>query len=58
MSVVVRYGTRETSFIDFFIQAEDGIRDTPVTGVQTCALPISTFERTLATTIDYPNFAE
>ena len=25
---------------DFFFQAEDGIRDSPVTGVQTCALPI------------------
>src|SRR6266508_5064848 len=25
----------------FFIQAEDGIRDGHVTGVQTCALPIS-----------------
>src|SRR5690606_40908592 len=25
---------------DFFIQAEDGIRDFHVTGVQTCALPI------------------
>ena len=25
----------------FFFQAEDGIRDSPVTGVQTCALPIS-----------------
>src|SRR5699024_12097056 len=25
----------------FFIQAEDGIRDRNVTGVQTCALPIS-----------------
>src|SRR5437763_5786774 len=25
----------------FFLQAEDGIRDTSVTGVQTCALPIS-----------------
>src|SRR3989337_3890605 len=24
----------------FFFQAEDGIRDAPVTGVQTCALPI------------------
>ena len=23
-----------------FFQAEDGIRDSPVTGVQTCALPI------------------
>src|SRR5207245_344628 len=26
----------------FFFQAEDGIRDATVTGVQTCALPIST----------------
>src|SRR5205085_3688839 len=28
-------------FIIFFFQAEDGIRDLTVTGVQTCALPIS-----------------
>src|SRR5688500_20292131 len=27
--------------ISFFFQAEDGIRDYKVTGVQTCALPIS-----------------
>src|SRR5260370_15043098 len=27
----------------FFFQAEDGIRDSSVTGVQTCALPISPF---------------
>src|SRR5205807_7224266 len=27
--------------VDFFFQAEDGIRDYKVTGVQTCALPIS-----------------
>ena len=27
----------------FFFQAEDGIRDRDVTGVQTCALPISFF---------------
>src|SRR5437762_7612372 len=27
-------------FLVFFFQAEDGIRDTSVTGVQTCALPI------------------
>ena len=27
--------------ISVFFQAEDGIRDSPVTGVQTCALPIS-----------------
>src|SRR2546430_5510303 len=29
----------------FFFQAEDGIRDLTVTGVQTCALPISTRNR-------------
>src|SRR5437870_12759762 len=31
--------------IFFFFQAEDGIRDGHVTGVQTCALPISYVER-------------
>src|SRR2546422_5903556 len=30
----------------FFFQAEDGIRDVAVTGVQTCALPISTCRTT------------
>src|SRR2546428_9714000 len=30
-----------THFFIFFFQAEDGIRDLIVTGVQTCALPIS-----------------
>src|SRR2546427_8942512 len=29
------------SYFFFFFQAEDGIRDLTVTGVQTCALPIS-----------------
>src|SRR2546421_7730435 len=29
----------------FFFQAEDGIRDLIVTGVQTCALPILAFAR-------------
>src|SRR5690606_4785984 len=28
------------TFVSFFFQAEDGIRDFHVTGVQTCALPI------------------
>src|SRR5699024_11663467 len=28
-------------YVFFFFQAEDGIRDRNVTGVQTCALPIS-----------------
>src|SRR2546430_5007001 len=31
----------EVSHHFFFFQAEDGIRDLTVTGVQTCALPIS-----------------
>src|SRR2546426_1938116 len=30
-----------TTLVFFFFQAEDGIRDYKVTGVQTCALPIS-----------------
>src|SRR2546429_1420615 len=30
-------------YLFFFFQAEDGIRDVAVTGVQTCALPISPF---------------
>src|SRR3990167_3980471 len=29
----------------FFFQAEDGIRDLTVTGVQTCALPISNIKQ-------------
>src|SRR3989441_3174642 len=33
---------RVIDFVFFFFQAEDGIRDKLVTGVQTCALPIST----------------
>src|SRR5256885_9773815 len=32
----------------FFFQAEDGIRDYKVTGVQTCALPISETSSTAA----------
>src|SRR3712207_7315153 len=31
----------------FFFQAEDGIRDIGVTGVQTCALPISVIDAVL-----------
>src|SRR5258708_3689963 len=33
-------GARNTDYLFFFFQAEDGIRDDLVTGVQTCALPI------------------
>src|SRR5699024_11712834 len=37
----------------FFFQAEDGIRDRNVTGVQTCALPICYFvEPTVFTNVD------
>src|SRR5215217_2483812 len=36
-------------FFFFFFQAEDGIRDIGVTGVQTCALPISITARSWPT---------
>src|SRR2546427_5840827 len=36
---------RSRSYICFFFQAEDGIRDLTVTGVQTCALPIFLVKR-------------
>src|SRR3712207_2196743 len=36
----MRYKVRYTVLFIFFFQAEDGIRDIGVTGVQTCALPI------------------
>src|SRR2546429_5118469 len=36
---------RRAMTIFFFFQAEDGIRDVAVTGVQTCALPISIDQR-------------
>src|SRR5207237_7514726 len=35
------------TYFCFFFQAEDGIRDSSVTGVQTCALPISAARRVL-----------
>src|SRR2546426_7533364 len=35
--------SRVDMFFFFFFQAEDGIRDYKVTGVQTCALPICSF---------------
>src|SRR2546429_6568085 len=35
----------------FFFQAEDGIRDVAVTGVQTCALPILPAEATASPSI-------
>src|SRR5205807_7098467 len=39
--------TRSWGMLCFFLQAEDGIRDYKVTGVQTCALPIAR-RRTIA----------
>src|SRR5947208_9106281 len=36
-------GSVATVIVPFFFQAEDGIRDDLVTGVQTCALPIFGF---------------
>src|SRR3712207_7713201 len=41
-------GPRERLREVFFFQAEDGIRDIGVTGVQTCALPIFAFKRQFA----------
>src|SRR5260370_34720912 len=38
----------------FFFQAEDGIRDSSVTGVQTCALPISIGARTAINPFNHP----
>src|SRR2546425_5231403 len=40
-------------FFFFFFQAEDGIRDKLVTGVQTCALPILT-ETTSLVSVNHP----
>src|SRR2546430_6042967 len=40
---LAEHGARPSCF--FFFQAEDGIRDLTVTGVQTCALPISILVR-------------
>src|SRR5216683_6613851 len=38
----LKYALRSPPWtVSFFFQAEDGIRDLIVTGVQTCALPIS-----------------
>src|SRR5215211_6891873 len=41
------YREEDEKFFFFFFQAEDGIRDHCVTGVQTCALPISQIDATV-----------
>ena len=38
--LVINFYKKVVFFVFFFFQAEDGIRDVAVTGVQTCALPI------------------
>src|SRR5215203_6733262 len=43
------------SIFFFFFQAEDGIRDSGVTGVQTCALPIYRLETKLVTELSGPD---
>src|SRR3712207_6954917 len=42
---------RDALIAFFFFQAEDGIRDIGVTGVQTCALPISSPSRSATTSV-------
>src|SRR5690554_7613792 len=42
-------------FFFFFFQAEDGIRDADVTGVQTCALPIFPDRGKYPDCQNYPN---
>src|SRR2546430_13523272 len=44
---------QDRSLYFFFFQAEDGIRDLTVTGVQTCALPISLTSDVPAIAIEY-----
>src|SRR5205809_5047782 len=47
----------DISFCVFFFQAEDGIRDVAVTGVQTCALPIYNLKRFVqGLTVNRPAF--
>src|SRR5439155_13871108 len=50
--------TREVFLFFFFFQAEDGIRDGHVTGVQTCALPIFPGRRRRLSTLETVNRAE
>src|SRR5689334_24715294 len=55
-------GSAALGVVLFFFQAEDGIRDGTVTGVQTCALPIWKLEREgsidLSGTVYYRQVAE
>src|SRR2546429_4384135 len=44
----MRDGCDKNLQVGFFFQAEDGIRDVAVTGVQTCALPIFVSDTSVA----------
>src|SRR5215211_8930740 len=48
------YSDISDALVLFFFQAEDGIRDHCVTGVQTCALPIYRFREPSASSLDDP----
>src|SRR2546430_5967737 len=50
MTIVTGGETFCVEFVFFFFQAEDGIRDLTVTGVQTCALPIS-----VSSNVEFPD---
>src|SRR5438067_6274764 len=50
--VSARLGGAMSRLFCFFFQAEDGIRDRNVTGVQTCALPISGHAESVEITFD------
>src|SRR2546427_650696 len=47
-----RFDSEVMCILFFFFQAEDGIRDLTVTGVQTCALPIWVLRRPAAPTFE------
>src|SRR5258707_4624621 len=47
LSLFLRSVSASEMLFVFFFQAEDGIRDIGVTGVQTCALPISRYTEAL-----------
>src|SRR5699024_11700908 len=49
---LLNYTASDFYLFFFFFQAEDGIRDRNVTGVQTCALPISELHNTSETRAD------
>src|SRR2546429_687072 len=50
----IRVNRAKKSGMVFFFQAEDGIRDVAVTGVQTCALPISVHREVVDTGQETP----